>query len=295
MKRALITGINGFTGRYMAHELQQAGWEVWGMGSETTSTVTEHYRQANLVDAITLTEVVAEIRPHVVVHLAGVAFVAHSDASAFYQVHILGTRNLLAAIAASGQPPDCLLLASSATVYGNSTEGVFSEASPLHPANDYAVSKLAMEYMARTWMDQLPIVIARPFNYTGVGQSASFLLPKIVDTFRRQAPLIELGNLDVSRDFSDVRAVATAYRRLLEVCPPGETVNVCSGQATSLQTVLALAQDITGQTIEVRVNPAFVRTNEIKLLCGDATKLRAIIGQWSTPALPETLQWMLQA
>jgi nucleoside-diphosphate-sugar epimerase len=106
-----------------------------------------------------------------------------------------------------------------------------------------------MEYMAKLWMDFLPIVITRPFNYTGKGQSESFLLPKIVSRFQRKAEVIELGNLDTSRDFSDVRSVAYAYRRLLETKPVGQTVNVCSGKATSLREVLGLVQEIAGRSI----------------------------------------------
>lgn len=164
-----------------------------------------------------------------------------------------------------------------------------------HPANDYAVSKLAMEYMARLWLDKLPIVIVRPFNYTGVGQSDSFLLPKIVSHFRRRAPRIELGNLDVWRDFSDVRAVVDAYRRLLELGPVGVTVNVSSGRAHSLREVLSMAENITGHQMRVDVNPAFVRANEVRTLCGDPARLRALIGAWDTPPVEETVRWMLEA
>ena len=140
----------------------------------------------------------------------------------------------------------------------------------------------------------MPIVITRPFNYTGVGQAESFLLPKIVDHFRRGAEVIELGNVDVWRDFSDVRAVAQAYRRLLEACPAGSTVNVCSGKSYSLREVIATAERISGRSIEVLSNPAFVRANEVKTLCGDASKLRAIIGDWASPPLEVTLRWMLE-
>src|SRR3546814_16114023 len=84
----------------------------------------------------------------------------------------------LEALAAEAHAVECILLASSANVYGNAAEGVLDESTPLRPANDYAVSKAAMEYMARLWFDKLPIVIARPFNYTGIGQSDAFLLPK---------------------------------------------------------------------------------------------------------------------
>ena len=293
MKRALITGIKGFTGRYVATELEQHGWEVWGLGSHD-EVGDARYRRVDLTDVDGLCRVFAELRPDAVVHLAGIAFVGHGNADSFYQVNLIGTRKLLAALAACDRTPECVLLASSANVYGNTTEGVLCETTPLNPANDYAVSKLAMEYMARLWMDKLPIVIARPFNYTGVGQAESFLLPKIVEHFRRGADVIELGNLDVWRDFGDVRAVAEAYRRLLTTCPAGETVNVCSGKTHSLREVITMAGDICGRSIRINVNPAFVRSNEIKTLCGDASKLRAIIGEWTTPPLEDTLRWMLE-
>lgn len=292
MKRALITGIKGFTGRYVAAELERHGWEVWGIGSREERD-DARYRRVDLADAEGLREVVGEVRPHAVVHLAAIAFVGHGDANAFYHVNLIGTRNLLSALAACGERPGCVLLASSANVYGNSTEGVLNEAAPAHPANDYAVSKLAMEHMARLWRDRLPIVITRPFNYTGVGQSENFLLPKIAAHFRRCAEVIELGNLDVSRDFSDVRVVARAYRRLLEVCPIGETINVCSGRAHSLREVLALVERISGHAMRVEVNPAFVRANEIRTLSGDPSRLRSLVGGWETPPLEETLRWML--
>lgn len=290
--RALVTGIKGFTGRYVAGELEGAGWEVWGTGVHDDIGA-ERYRCADLSDAEALGRLIAEIAPDVVVHLAAVAYVGHGDPTAFYQVNLVGTRNLLAALSAAGKPLECVLLASSANVYGNTAEGVLTEATAPNPANDYAVSKLAMEYMAKLWLDRLPIVIARPFNYTGVGQSESFLLPKIVAHFRRRAEMIELGNLDVLRDFSDVRAVARAYRRLLEVRPVGEIVNICSGRSHSLREALAIAEAISGRGMAVRVNPAFVRANEVKTLCGDPSRLRRLIGPWDAPPLEETLRWML--
>lgn len=292
MKRALITGIKGFTGQYLAAELAAHGWDVWGTGVHDEPD-DAHYRQVDLADVAGLKALLSEVQPDAVLHLAAIAFVGHDDAAAFYRVNLIGTRNLLEALCASPKKPECVLLASSANVYGNATPGMLNEATPLQPANDYAVSKLAMEHMARLWMSKLPIVITRPFNYTGVGQAENFLLPKIVSHFRRGAEVIELGNLDVWRDFSDVRAVANAYRRLVELKPAGETVNICSGRTHSLREALDMAAAISGHSLDVQVNPAFVRANEIKSLSGDPALLRSLIGEWSTPPLEDTLRWML--
>lgn len=280
--RTLITGIEGFTGHYLRVELAAHGHEVIGL-------------KADLTDAAALTAEMHAVQPDAVAHLAGIAFVGHGEPNDFYRINLMGTRNLLAALAACDKRPNCVLLASSANVYGNATGGILPENTLPNPANDYAVSKLTMEHMARLWMDKLPIAIARPFNYTGVGQSELFLIPKIVAHFRRRAPVIELGNLDVWRDFSDVRTVARIYRRLMEKPPVGETVNVCSGHAVSLREVLALATEITGHPIGVNVNPAFVRANEVRTLCGDAAKLRQLVGAWEPYPLADTLRWMIEA
>ncbi|MGV8864513.1 MAG: GDP-mannose 4,6-dehydratase [Pseudomonas sp.] len=292
-KRALITGIQGFTGRYMAAELEANGYEVIGLGSQPSDE--PGYHQIDLADAPGLSALLAALQPDFVVHLAALAFVGHGAAEAFYQVNLIGTRNLLDAIASCGKTPNCVLLASSANVYGNTSSGLLDEATAPAPANDYAVSKLAMEYMASLWRDRLPLVIARPFNYTGVGQADNFLLPKIVSHFRRKAEKIELGNLDVWRDFSDVRALVKAYRGLLEARPIGQTVNISSGKAYSLREVITMCESLTGRQIQVEVNPAFVRANEVKTLCGDNSRLKSLVTGWQTPPLEDTLSWMLAA
>ncbi|MEG3002866.1 MAG: NAD-dependent epimerase/dehydratase family protein, partial [Comamonas sp.] len=269
MSKILVTGADGFTGRYLAAELQRAGYEVHGLVHKPVSSGkvpgVSALHVADLSDAARLAAVVNEVQPDKVAHLAAIAFVAHGDIEAIYRTNLVGTRHLLEALAQSNAPLDAVLLASSANVYGNSVGGVLDENTPPAPANDYAVSKLAMEYASRLYAGRLPLIMARPFNYTGVGQAESFLIPKIVNHVRRRAPLIELGNLDVARDFSDVRNVVQLYRRLLEVpAAVGQTFNVCSGQAWSLNDVLAMVREISGHDFEVRVNPAFVRQNEVK-------------------------------
>jgi nucleoside-diphosphate-sugar epimerase len=251
----------------------------------------------DLMDESAVRSAVAHLRPHAVIHLAAVAFAAHNDVEQVYRTNIVGTRHLLAALADLQESPERVLLASSAHVYGNAPDNgpTLDEASSLRPANDYAVSKLAMEYMARTWSSRLRLVFSRPFNYTGVGQEERFLVPKIVSHFRRGDRTIELGNLDVWREFMDVRAVAWAYRRLLETDGADDTFNICTGAAYSLREVLAAMADIAGYAIEVRVNPAFVRENEIRRLAGDPSRLHSRIGEMPHFSLLDTLRWMYQA
>lgn len=293
-KRALITGLRGFTGYYMARELSAAGYHVHGTVLPGEQSGPDIFA-VDLLDRAAVAASIEQVRPDVVVHLAGIAFVAHNDADLMYRVNVVGTRNLLEALAAGSHKPSSVLLASSANIYGNARVPVIDEEVAPSPANDYAVSKLAMEFMARLWMDKLPIVIARPFNYTGVGQAENFLLPKIVSHFRKGARRIELGNLAVARDFSDVRMVAKSYRRLLAAAPSGEAFNVCSGQPHSLEGLIDLMSDIAGYRIEVHVNPAFVRANEVLTLTGSNAKLAGVIGKVEPTPLLDTLRWMYTA
>jgi nucleoside-diphosphate-sugar epimerase len=290
-KRVLVTGLQGFTGLHLAAELEAHGYEVWGLGD--IDPTRPRSVKANLLDLESLRAAVLAAQPQYVVHLAGVAFVGHGQPKAFYDVNLVGTRNLLEALEPLAAQLKCVLLASSANVYGNLQGGLLSEANPVNPANDYAVSKLAMEYMAKLWLPKVPVVMARPFNYTGVGQSDSFLIPKIVSHFVHKRPTIELGNMDVWREFNDVRDIAFAYRKLIEAAPIGEIVNVCSSNLVSLKEALALATELTGHLIEPKVNPLFVRSNEVLKLGGDATQLRRFIPDWQPRRLRETLAWML--
>lgn len=298
MSRVLITGVDGFTGRYLAPLLAAQGHEVHGLvqrlpvpGAVPQAGV--HVLHAcDLLDANALSGVVASVKPQRVAHLAGIALVSHADVGAIYRVNLIGTRILLGALAAAGRP-EAVLLASSANVYGNATAGVLDESVIPAPANDYAVSKLAMEQMASLWRGRLPITVVRPFNYTGVGQSPDFLLPKIVDHFRRRAPVLELGNLDVERDFSDVRTVADCYSRLLAVHEAPGPYNVCSGTGHALREVLRVVAELSGHQPEIRVNPDFVRPNEVKKLVGSRAALEQAIGPVVGPTLRETLAWML--
>jgi GDP-6-deoxy-D-talose 4-dehydrogenase len=293
MKTALVTGADGFTGRYVAAELRQAGYRVVGISANANGSSADTIA-CDICDLAALTQAILEVKPLVVCHLAAIAFVAHGDVESIYRTNVVGTRNLLEAVAKAGTAQS-VVLASSSNIYGNSTSEILDEATLPAPANDYAVSKLAMEYAAKLWADKLPITIVRPFNYTGLGQSPLFLVPKIVGHFVRRAPTIELGNLNVVRDFSDVRTVAFCYRRLVETAiarKSGEAFNTCSGVGYSLREVIAMMQEIAGYEIEVRVNPAFVRANDVIKLIGSPAKLVNAIGPVSNLPLRDTLEWM---
>jgi nucleoside-diphosphate-sugar epimerase len=278
----LLTGAAGFSGRHFTQAAAAAGYEVFAL-------------QADLMDAVAVTAEVAAIAPTHVVHLAAISAVTHADELAFYQVNLFGTLNLLKALAALPVLPAKVLLASSANVYGNQDDAAIAETICPKPVNHYAMSKLAMEHMAATYADKLPLVITRPFNYTGVGHDQRFVIPKIVDHFARRAPVIELGNLDVYREYNDVRQVCDVYLKLLEAGVAGEAYNVCSGRAVSLREVLALMSELTDWHPEVTVNPAFVRANEIKTLAGSVEKLRACVGAVNAGDLKALLTWMLDA
>ena len=287
----LLTGRNGFTGRYVAAELEAAGYDVVGL-SDRPEPGGARSINANLLDREAVAAAVVAVKPDVVLHLAAISFVAHGDVSEIYEVNVVGTRNLLEALTALEKKPRIVVLASSANVYGNAEVEPITEETPPAPANDYAVSKLAMEYMARLWTDKLPIVITRPFNYTGVGQSEQFLIPKIIDHFRRGKRVIELGNTEVVREFGDVRDVARAYASIVKTQPLGGTFNICSGVGHSLADILDMMAEIAGYRIEVRVNRAFVRSNDVAKLVGCSGRLRRVTGVVPAMSLRDTLAWM---
>lgn len=293
MPTALVTGVNGFTGRYLTEELRLAGYAVVGIGIDKDVVSGISMSHCDLTDRDAMLAVVPQLSPDYVIHLGGIAFAAHDDVDSIYRTNIVGTRNLLEALTRCRKPPKMVLLASSAHIYGNATTCPIDENMIAAPASDYAVSKLAMEGMAKLWSDRLPITIVRPFNYTGVGQSMNFLLPKIVDHFRRRATKIELGNLDIIRDFSDVRDVVRRYRLLLEVPARGEIFNMCSGTGYALQEILMMMKQLAHHDLEVVVNPAYVRDNEVHKLIGSSAKLDKFIGPSKMMALRETLAWML--
>ncbi|WP_322091638.1 GDP-mannose 4,6-dehydratase [Paraburkholderia bannensis] len=291
--RTLVTGLRGFTGAYLAEALRGAGHAVVSPKGNAASPADSRGSGFDITSLEQCRRVIEEVRPDYIAHLAAISFVGHANDLEFYHVNVLGTLNLLQACEDVGHTPRKILIASSANVYGNVESDAIDESFPLAPVNHYAASKMAMEAMVRTWFERLPIVITRPFNYTGVGQSERFLVPKIVSHFLRRDPVISLGNIDVARDFSDVRYVAQVYGALLESDVAGETINVCTGQPYSLAQILALCGELTGHEIRVEVNPAFVRKTDVKTLVGSSARLLAQVPEARPIPFDETVRWML--
>ncbi len=277
----LLTGSDGFTGRYLERLLKEEGAVVVPL-------------KADLRDAQALVEELRPLRLDYVVHLAAITFVPHGSDLEVYAVNLFGTQNLLEALVQTQSSVRKVILAGTSNVYGNADRIPIDESLCPAPTNHYAISKLGMERIASLYVDRLNVLITRPFNYTGTGQAEHFLIPKIVSHFARKAPFIELGNIDVERDFSDVRWIVQVYAQMLRsVLPPG-VYNLASGNSVSIRSLIDELSRLSGHTLEVRQNPAFMRAGEIAVLRGSCQKLYEAIPSLPLPIpMEQTLSWML--
>lgn len=272
----LITGIGGFTGAHLESMMAKIGYRVFGT-TNSTALKQNHY-QCNILNKENLFKVVSIVKPRLVIHLAAISFVASKDVTALYNTNILGTLNLLECLDELKLDVKKVLLASSAAVYGN-IEGVLNESLCPKPVNHYGNSKLVMENMVASYYNKFEIIIARPFNYTGVGQNNSFLIPKIVDHFREKKNTIKLGNLHTFREYNNVSSFSDIYIKLLNSSFHSDKVNICSGTTYSIGEILSMLERITGHSLKVEVNPIFVRKNEIVELKGSTDKLFSVLRQ----------------
>jgi GDP-4-dehydro-6-deoxy-D-mannose reductase len=288
--RVLVTGADGFVGRWMVEELREAGYEVIG---------TPPRDELDIVDGDAVRSFIADVTPDAVVHLAGLAFGpdATRDTSEAERVNVTGTATLLNALATSPRSPAAVVVAGSADVYGrpDPEDLPLQESATLGPATDYGRSKLRQEETALAiGRDSgIPLVTTRSFNHTGPGQRAEFVAPALARRILAAAAAgsldIPVGNLDVRRDMSDVRDVVRAYRLILDCLAngrmrPGTVVNVASGRSVSIREIVAMLSDIVGVTVTPRVDPALVRVHEPLELVGDATLLHELTG-WE-PRIP---------
>ena len=262
----------------------------------------EHFR---IEDAAETRQVVADAMPDAVIHLAAQSFVPESfrDPEHTLRVNLFGTLNLVQALK-EARFAGPLLFVSSGDVYGNVPEDLLpiDETRLPVPRSPYAVSKLAAEALCCQWAaaEHMNIVVARPFNHIGAGQSTRFAVAgfaRQVAEIRRgeRPPVIEVGDLDVTRDFTDVRDVVRAYFALLDKGASGERYNVCSGVERTIGSMIERLIELAGVSAEVRVDATRVRTDQQRRAVGDPSKLGQRTGWQAMVPLGESLAAMLDA
>jgi GDP-4-dehydro-6-deoxy-D-mannose reductase len=285
--RALITGGKGFVGHWLAAHLKDARDEVVIIDIET-----------DISDGPALQKVVAEVSPDAIYHLAAMTHVGESweHPSEVLKVNVLGTAEVLAA-ARNLQRAPTVLVVSSAEVYGAVTpeQLPLKEDAPTAPATPYAASKLAAEAVAlQAWRGyHQPVIVVRPFNHIGPGQSPNFAVPalakRIVEAAKAGAGSLRVGTLTTRRDFTDVRDVVVAYRLLMERGEVGTTYNVCSGRDVSIAEVADELLALADADLELVIDPDLVRPVDVPVLRGDAGLLRATTGWSASIPLATTL------
>jgi GDP-4-dehydro-6-deoxy-D-mannose reductase len=273
--RALITGGAGFVGAHLRANLEAAGDDVVTTDLET-----------DITDENAIAKLVAKVSPEAIYHLAALSHVGESwdHPSAVLNVNVIGTANVLAAARRAGVAR--VLIASSADVYGAvaASDLPLSEACVVAPTNPYAASKAAAEIMSlQAWRSfGQGVIIARPFNHIGPGQSTRFAVPglaaRIVEATRSGSKTLSVGNLEARRDFSDVRDIVAGYRALVERGTPGEIYNLCSGRDVSMAEIVELLQEVVGTQLELITDPTLLRPLDTPVLRGDLHKIASSVG-----------------
>ncbi len=291
--RALITGGKGFVGHWLVSHLEAHGDDVAVIDIET-----------DVADGAAVGRVMADVEPEAVYHLAAMTHVGESwdDPSRVLKVNVLGTAEVLAA-ARSHAAEARVLVVSSAEIYGAVTpeQLPLSEDSPAAPASPYAASKLAAEVVAlQAWRGyRQPVIVVRPFNHIGPGQSPNFFVPalaqRIVEAQRAGAASLRVGTLTTRRDFTDVRDVVAAYRLLVTGGSPGTVYNVCSGRAVAMAEVAQQLLVLAGAELVLETDPKLVRPVDVPVLRGDARRLRDATGWEPRISLSTTLADVLSS
>jgi len=290
--RVFITGIAGFTGSHL-EKMLAPDFDV--AGSVVLPSPHSHHFACDLREEEKLAEIIASFKPDYLIHLAAISFVHAKDQLGIYDVNVFGSENLLKAVGKLNYIPQKIILAGSAAVYGN-VSGEISETHPANPVNHYGNSKLAMENIAKPYFEKQNIIITRPFNYTGAGQEKHFVVPKIAAHFKEKKEVIELGNIEVYREFNDIQFTLRCYKELMLSDFRSEIVNVCTGRAYCIRDIIQLMTELSGHKIEVKINPRFVRQNEVAMLRGSNKKLARMIGDFADEfKLRNTLESMLNA
>lgn len=303
--RALITGINGFVGGHLAEYLLSLGdWQVWGLARSdqiALPQLSQHVRlvRADLCDADQTLAAIDAAQPEVLFHLAGQPFVPESfrDPAATLRINVLGTLNVIQAVLTLQLKPRLLVIGTNEE-YGlvPPEQQPITEQMLLQPANPYGVSKAAQGLLARQYFRShaLDVIHMRPFTHIGPRQSPRFVTASWARQIARieqdrQEPVLRVGNLQVQRDFTDVRDIVRAYVLTVLHGESGAVYNVGSGRAVALQTILEFFLSQARQTIAVEVDPALLRPIDVPLLLCDAGYLYAHTGWQPHIELERTL------
>jgi len=273
--KLLLTGSDGFVGSTL-------------LRYRSCVSLADDGHFVDLRDVGNLTRAIGAIRPDAVIHLAAQSFVPKSftDPHETYEINFLGTLNLLAALRDAGFAGRFLFVGSGDS-YGLVAEENLpvTEEKPLRPRNPYSVSKVAAEALCYQWSqtEGLDAVMTRSFNHIGPGQSDRFAISdfarQVVEIRKgRQEPVMRVGDIDVTRDFTDVRDVVRAYLRLLDHGKTGETYNVCSGAERSLRALLTRLLELAGVEARIEQDPSRLRRAEQRRMCGSNEKLRLDTG-----------------
>lgn len=286
--RVLVTGSQGFAGRHLICELRRQNWAIgaFDLAPANGQCAGINYRQGDIQDRQAVERVVKQFLPEACIHLSALAFVPEgwTNTENLFSVNVIGTIHLLEACQKHA-PSARVLVISSAEVYGRkSVQRPLSENDPLCPANPYAVSKAAADRIALLYARQhsLPVMVARPGNHIGPGQSINFAVSSFADQLgamaaQKKNAVIKVGNLDASRDFTDVRDVARAYRLLIEKGRPGEAYNIASNREISIRSILDQLCEIAGVKPVVEVVPERYRRPEPRPLL-DIAKIKGETG-----------------
>ncbi len=306
--RILITGASGFAGqhliRYLAAvqpEAEQHGTVFRADVSSLVSNAT--YHRLDLCQAEAVLQLIRELCPDVIYHLAAQSAPARSLKSPWYtlETNVRSQLNLLQSCIESNLSPRILLVTSS-EVYGivKPEELPITENHPLRPANHYSLSKITQDLMGWQYfmMHGLPVIRVRAFNHIGTGQGSDFVTIDFALQIARieagqQTPIMRVGNLNAQRDFTDVRDTVRAYYLLMQHGIPGECYNVATGKCHSIQELLDILLSYSTTPIHVESDPKRMRPSDIPILQGDYAKLGTLTGWQPSISFADTLRDVL--
>ncbi len=299
MKKYFVTGINGFVGGYFVDYVfsVEPDADIFGLGIEEGTKIKNiQYKSVNLCDKQMVYKETAKYKPDYIVHLAAVSSVAKSwgsPAECFLNNNACFL-NLVDAVRQNKLSTRILSVGSSEE-YGFYDEPM-KEDFVLHPKSPYSVARLSQEYLSKLYVDRfgLDIVMTRSFNHIGPGQSTQFVIPSFIDQLVKIADgkienKMMVGNIDVARDFTDVRDVVDAYYKILKKAPNRQVYNVCSGKAVKLREIIDNTSKQLGIKPNIVVDPARVRINDVKLVVGDNTKIKQELGWQPKYMLQQTI------